>query len=120
MSRRLVSPAAALGLVVLAAAACKPKQTGEGTTAPLAPSDPTTPAPSAEGTPAETDSAGASTPKKPTCGDKGTSWDGSHAGCTYEHAGCCYPDPASLCAAAGCADDDCRILESRPAQAACK
>ncbi len=56
----------------------------------------------------------------PKCTKAGTPWDGSRsAGCTYEHAGCCYPDPASLCAAAGCPDDTCRIIESRPAQATC-
>jgi hypothetical protein len=50
----------------------------------------------------------------------GERWDGSPDACDYVHEGCCYPDPRSLCAAAGCEAERCRILESHPAQARCE
>lgn len=59
------------------------------------------------------------TSQDPQCAAKGTPWDGSPQGCLYEHEGCCYPDPASVCAAARCDADTCQILESSPAQVRC-
>lgn len=53
------------------------------------------------------------------CAPKGQVWDGKHEGCLYEVAGCCYPDDASACAAAGCEATACHILESAPAQIRC-
>ncbi|MCR9164826.1 MAG: hypothetical protein ACE37F_15105 [Nannocystaceae bacterium] len=54
------------------------------------------------------------------CKAGGTAWDGKHEGCLYEVAGCCYGDAAAACAAAGCDGDGCQILESAPAQVACR
>jgi hypothetical protein len=41
-------------------------------------------------------------------------------GCEAIHGGCCYPDAASACAAAGCAADSCTVMESYPAQVSCR
>ena len=95
--------------------ACRPRASGCATTEPEAPA----PGDSALGGTDGTVVADGPTSEDPKCAAQGSPWDGNPTGCTYEHGGCCYPDPASLCAAAGCSDDDCRILESRPAQAAC-
>lgn len=53
------------------------------------------------------------------CKAGGTTWDGTHEGCLYEVAGCCYADASAACAAAGC-DAACQILESAPAQVVCR
>lgn len=107
-----------VGLASASFAACKPTKTtvppesGDGAAATPATDDERDPVPSTD--PPETRKD-----EPPLCGDQGTAWDGSHSGCVYEHAGCCYPDPAALCVAAGCPDDTCQIIESRPAQATC-
>ena len=65
--------------------------------------------------------AGARARKGPKdCTARGTPWDGKHEGCLYEVAGCCYPDAASACAAAGCEGAGCQILEFSPAQVTCR
>src|SRR5687768_12671478 len=69
--------------------------------------------------PSPSGSTPAGTDAPPECASEGSPWDGKAEGCLYEHAGCCYPSPEALCAAAGCAADACRILESSPAQARC-
>ena len=53
------------------------------------------------------------------CRASGSPWDGKLQGCLYEVSGCCYPDDASACAAAGCEGDTCQVLESAPAQVRC-
>ncbi|MEM6294081.1 MAG: hypothetical protein AAGA54_22575 [Myxococcota bacterium] len=53
------------------------------------------------------------------CAASGSPWDGKLQGCLYEVSGCCYPDDASACAAAGCDAQTCQILESAPAQVRC-
>lgn len=57
---------------------------------------------------------------KPGCAEGGRPWDGKLEGCLYEVEGCCYDTPAAACAAASCAEDRCQILESAPAQVACR
>ncbi|MBL4685607.1 MAG: hypothetical protein JKY37_13515 [Nannocystaceae bacterium] len=108
-----------VGFASASVAGCRPTKT---TTAPASEEDGAATAETGDdGDPAAsaTKSATPSEDESPTCGDQGKAWDGSHSGCVYEHAGCCYPDPAALCVAAGCPDDTCQILESRPAQATC-
>ena len=109
----------ALGSALALTAGCKPKTatTSPEPVEPGASNDPTSPDSadgSADGSPAATDPDA-----PPDCADQGEPWDGRQDTCLYEHHGCCYPDPASLCAAAGCTNDNCRILESHPAQAKC-
>lgn len=59
-------------------------------------------------------------PAKPgPCAADGRLWDGKPEGCSYEHGGCCYGSPATACAAAGCAEAECEVLESYPAQISC-
>lgn len=71
--------------------------------------------------PPSTPSTGPATAVDPAgCKAGGTTWDGKHEGCLYEVAGCCYPDAASACAAAGCEGSGCQILESAPAQVVCR
>jgi len=112
--------ATVLALSLASSAGCKPKTS---TTSPPA----SEPAPATGNEPPSTVPADAPTEGKPAaspteapkCAAQGEAWDGRPGTCLYEHHGCCYPDPASLCAAAGCSDDNCNIVESRPAQAAC-
>lgn len=54
------------------------------------------------------------------CAEDGRLWDGKPQACSYEHAGCCYGSAATACAAAGCAEQQCRVLESYPAQIRCE
>ena len=63
--------------------------------------------------------AAAAEDQPPDCGAEGRVWDGRLAGCLYEHAGCCYDTPLAACTAAGCPGENCRILESAPAQLYC-
>jgi hypothetical protein len=49
----------------------------------------------------------------------GRLWEGRAAGCLYEVSGCCYDTPAQACAAAGCEEDGCRVMEVIPAQIRC-
>lgn len=59
-------------------------------------------------------------PAKPgPCAEGGRLWDGKPQDCSYEHGGCCYGSPATACAAAGCSEDQCQVLESYPAQIMC-
>lgn len=53
------------------------------------------------------------------CSEGGRLWDGKPVDCSYEHAGCCYDSAATACAAAGCAEGKCNVLESYPAQIVC-
>lgn len=57
--------------------------------------------------------------RPPSCVGEGQVWDGRPTGCAYEHAGCCYDDAESACAAADCPRTQCQVLESYPAQIAC-
>ena len=119
--------AGALGLAV----ACKPKRPPQppdpqdvSTTNDASP-DADTPVQSpTAGDGATASDGGTPVPDGPTsadpeCAAKGEPWDGNPQGCLYEHDGCCYPDPGSVCAAAGCEGDACQILETSPAQARC-
>lgn len=54
------------------------------------------------------------------CKAGGTPWDGKHAGCLYEVAGCCYDTAQAACQAAGCEGKGCQVLESAPAQIVCR
>ena len=54
------------------------------------------------------------------CKAGGTPWDGKHAGCLYEVAGCCYGDAQAACQASGCEGTGCQVLESAPAQIVCR
>lgn len=113
--------AMAFGLALAPSLGCKPKTatSSPDTTAPVTTggNDPTSSG--SDGT--SPDGTAATDPDAPPkCAEQGEPWDGRQDTCLYEHHGCCYPDPASLCAAAGCTDDNCSILESRPAQAACR
>lgn len=54
------------------------------------------------------------------CASGGRKWDGKPEGCPYEVARCCYDSPAQACAAAKCPESRCQILESYPAQIACR
>ncbi len=54
------------------------------------------------------------------CKTGGVPWDGKHAGCLYEVAGCCYADAQAACQAAGCNGFECQVLESAPAQIVCR
>ncbi|MEM7153832.1 MAG: hypothetical protein AAF799_13370 [Myxococcota bacterium] len=80
---------------------------------------PTTPTESPTATPAEPEPA-----EEPaaggTCGEGGQPWDGKAQGCSYEHDGCCYASAGAACAAAGCGEGKCIVLESYPAQIACR
>jgi hypothetical protein len=59
-------------------------------------------------------------PAKPgPCAEDGRLWDGKPQDCSYEHGGCCYGSPATACAAAGCSEAQCQVLESYPAQIMC-
>lgn len=49
----------------------------------------------------------------------GRLWDGKPVDCSYEHGGCCYDSAGRACEAAGCADGQCAVLESYPAQIRC-
>lgn len=40
-------------------------------------------------------------------------------GCDAVHAGCCFATAAEACAHAGCAEEDCVIMESYPVQVRC-
>lgn len=120
-SKRLtVSHAFAIGSALALLPACKPKTatsspaTEPGSARGNDPSSSGSDGTSPDGTPAAADPDA-----PPDCAEQGEPWDGRQDTCLYEHHGCCYPDPASLCAAAGCTDDNCSILESHPAQAAC-
>lgn len=53
------------------------------------------------------------------CATGGRLWDGKPVDCSYEHAGCCYGSAAAACAAAGCGEGQCQVLESYPAQIRC-
>jgi hypothetical protein len=52
-----------------------------------------------------------------TCKDGGSP-QAEGATCAAIFEGCCYPDPAAACAAAGCAED-CIQAESLPVQVSC-
>jgi hypothetical protein len=54
------------------------------------------------------------------CATGGRLWDGKPVDCSYEHAGCCYGTAAAACAAAGCDEGQCQVLESYPAQIRCE
>jgi len=74
-----------------------------------APADETLPPPQAEPPP----------PTPGPCAADGRLWDGKPQDCSYEHGGCCYGSPATACAAAGCTEAECQVLESYPAQIVC-
>lgn len=109
--------AVALG-VLLASTACRSKPAPvPPATGPLEFDD------DVDGPPeAPSDDPSTSTPSVQAGGCKagGTTWNGKHEGCLYEVAGCCYPDAAAACTAAGCESDGCQILESAPAQVVCR
>ncbi len=54
------------------------------------------------------------------CASGGTPWDGRLQDCPYEVGRCCYESPAQACAAATCPESRCQVLESYPAQIACR
>lgn len=58
-------------------------------------------------------------PTPDVCAEGGRLWDGKPVDCSYEHAGCCYESAARACAAAGCGEGQCQVLESYPAQIRC-
>ena len=65
----------------------------------------------------------AQTGNEPAAGDcaaGGVPDDGDAQGCDFRVAGCCYSLAAHACAAAGCTEDRCTIMESYPAQVACR
>lgn len=102
-----------LGVACRSKPAPVPPQTGPLTFDGDAPADDGAPA-SAE-SPNEPDP-----PAREGCRAGGVPWDGNHAGCLYEVSGCCYPDAAAACEAAGCDPGGCQILESAPAQITCR
>jgi hypothetical protein len=102
--------AARLVSVAFVLAACKPAST---TREPGA--TPGTPASSPDASSPE----GPGASEAPRCASDGEPWDGKPGTCFYEHAGCCYPTPEAMCAAAGCDAASCMIMESSPAQARC-
>jgi hypothetical protein len=59
-------------------------------------------------------------PNPGPCAVDGRLWDGKPQDCSYEHAGCCYGSATTACAAAGCAEGKCQVLESYPAQIRCE
>lgn len=54
------------------------------------------------------------------CAAGGVPDDGDAEGCNFRVSSCCYSVAAHACAAAGCAEDRCTIMESYPAQVACR
>ena len=76
------------------------------------------PAPADEELPPPTSEPPSPTPG--SCAEGGRLWDGKPENCSYEHGGCCYDSPRAACAAAGCPEDRCLILESYPAQIRCE
>lgn len=105
-------------------AACATAHTVKSATVPrdAIPSAPTEPSTSSstESKPvssSETSSDVAS--RESGCAADGRVWDGEHKGCLYEHGGCCYGSPESVCTAAGCPLDRCVIMELMPAQVRC-
>ncbi len=83
--------------------------TSGDTVVPAEPKPKPEPQPPVEVPPAEPD----------PCSEGGQPWDGKATGCSYEHDGCCYTSAAQACAAAGCADEHCIVMESYPAQISC-
>lgn len=114
--RVMVRPAAVVGGVLLLAlaVACPHKPEPPPSVPPPArqePAPPEEPLPPAETEPPP--------PAPGPCAEGGRLWDGKPVDCSYEHAGCCYDSATSACAAAGCAEGQCMVLESYPAQIRC-
>src|SRR5690606_259705 len=113
--RRTSTWGSAVGAVLLAlAGACPHKPEPPPSLPPVEPPEPEPvdeelPPPESEPPP----------PEPGSCADGGRLWDGKPDDCTYEHGGCCYDAPAQACAAAGCAEGQCVVLESHPAQIRC-
>ncbi len=107
-------PRASASLVLLLALGC-----ARSTEAPLIPPAPPPEAPLAIDDPLEPSGVRPPRPRPGPCATGGRLWDGKPVDCSYEHGGCCYGSAASACAAAGCGDERCQVLESYPAQIHC-
>lgn len=59
-------------------------------------------------------------PLATVCPPGGTPWNGRADGCLYEARGCCYGTPEAACAASECGSRPCQLIETRPAQIACR
>lgn len=112
-------PWAALRLASLATSLALPLAAGCARTA-APPSAPTTTPPSTPPDDAVPSGTTEVPPPSPgACAEGGRLWDGKPVDCSYEHAGCCYGSAAQACAAAGCDEGQCHVLESYPAQIRC-
>jgi hypothetical protein len=99
-----------LGLAAACARPSAPSSAPPPVSEPAPDPDPALPPPEAEPPP----------PTPGPCADGGRLWDGKPEDCSYEHAGCCYGSAAAACAAAGCSEGQCQVLESYPAQLRCE
>ena len=102
-------------LLLALADGCTPKTTQPPSPPPSTPTH--SPAPPDEDLPPPESHAPPPTPG--TCAEGGRLWDGKPVDCSYEHAGCCYDSAGAACAAAGCGEGQCQVLESYPAQIRC-
>lgn len=111
-------PWAALRLASLATSLALPLAAGCARTG-APPSAPTTTPPSTPDDAVPSATTEVPPPSPGACAEGGRLWDGKPVDCSYEHAGCCYGSAAQACAAAGCDEGQCHVLESYPAQIRC-
>lgn len=103
-------------LLLVLATGCTRKTTQPPTPPPSTPTQ--SPAPADESLPPSESEL--PPPAPGPCAEGGRLWDGKPVDCSYEHAGCCYGSAAAACAAAGCSEGQCSVLESYPAQIRCE